>query len=267
MHESTNTSIRPSHARGRSAGMPEISPAVRAETYKLARSWTPRISALVLLLAAVGPSLFLLFRPSTAPATYFDAYTGAVGALAPLVGAVFGAWLLGSEYRQQTVRRMLSTEPRRLRVYLAKAAVGLGALAAAFVVAAGAGWASTSALAASRGATFASPGDALIDTAILTTVVTLVAFGLSAVSRSDAVSIAGTLGMLIIVDPLITILPTVGRYSFGSGVDWITQEITGVASESLGTGDLGMIAGAATLLGWLAFATVPGAVRFVRGDV
>ena len=252
--------------------MPDLtpSPGVRVETFKLLRSWTPRWSAIALVAAAVVPTIVLLFRPSVAPTTYYDAFTTSFAVVSPLVATVFGAWLLGSEYRQHTVRRMLAVDPRRTRTLLTKAAVGLTGFAVAWTTAAGLGWLSASALASARGVTFASPGDALIELAIITFVVAVVAIGLSALSRSDSVAIAGTLGLLIIVDPVLTSLPTVGQYSFGSALDWFTYELTGAATDGVAGAsvpELGAVAGAITLTVWMALAIVPGALRFARSDV
>ena len=112
----------------------------KAEWFKIANHRTPVVTGVVMLLAVLAPAAVLIFYTPSNIAAYGEAFTATYSLAAPLTAIVFGGWLLGTEYRQGTTKRLLTSEPRRLRALGTKAAVGGVTLAGALVVTALAGW-------------------------------------------------------------------------------------------------------------------------------
>ncbi|MDG2112230.1 MAG: ABC transporter permease, partial [Actinomycetota bacterium] len=111
-----------------------------AEVYKLKAHRTPLATLAVLLVGVLAAPAVLLFYTPADSSAYGEVWQLIYALLAPLTAMVFGGWLIGTEYRQGTLKRMLTTEPRRLRALGAKAAVGGAALLLGLAVAAAAGW-------------------------------------------------------------------------------------------------------------------------------
>ena len=117
---------------------------ITSELYKIRYHRTPLAGAAVFLVSMLIPAAVLAGTAPTEQSTYTEAFTLPFGLMTFLLAIVFGGWLLGTEYRQGTVKRMLTTEPRRLRAFVTKGLVGaavfLPIMAAMYVV----GWAATS---------------------------------------------------------------------------------------------------------------------------
>lgn len=242
----------------------------RAELYKLRTHRTPLITSLVLLLGVLTPSVVLIWYSPQTPAAYGTAFTATYGILATLLAVVFGGWLLGTEYRQDTVKRFLTTEPRRLRALGTKAAVGGGALAVALAATAAIGWTAARVVGSMNDVTVAWNGRELLAATVTALVAAAVAFGLSALTRSDSFAMVGTVAMLLVLDPLLTLIPKIGKYSFGSALGVITDEIEGAASAvgpfaepaALSTGTATM-----TIAAWMVVLVGTGVALFAHRDV
>ena len=112
-----------------------------AEIYKLRTQRTPLICAAALLIGVLTPSVVLIWHTPNDTAAYADTFTATFEVLSFLLAIVFGGWVLGTEYRQGTVKRLLTTEPRRIRAIATKGLVGAGAMSVVLVAIAGIGWA------------------------------------------------------------------------------------------------------------------------------
>ncbi|MEZ5382911.1 MAG: ABC transporter permease subunit [Microthrixaceae bacterium] len=238
---------------------------LHAELYKIRTHRTPWVSAAILVVGVLAPSAVVAFsRPGDA-AAYSENFLEAFGVLSILTAVAFGGWLLGAEYRQDTAKRMLASEPRRLRALGAKATAGVCWLAAMLAGAALIGWVAARAVGSAHGAAVPWDGRALLASGLTAAVAAALTFGLSAVTRSDTVAIVGSLALIIILDPLLSMVPRLGKYTLGNGVDTIGAHIDGDAAW---IGQLSIGAGTAVAVTalWLAVALGVGAALFVRRD-
>ena len=111
----------------------------RPELFKLTHHRTPWVLAGALTLFTLAAPAWYAFRGPTDPSLYLETMTGVFGLAAALLAAVFGAWIVGHEYRQGTLRRVVASDARRGRLLAVKAMVGAGAFAVVTAVVAGLG--------------------------------------------------------------------------------------------------------------------------------
>ncbi len=238
---------------------------INAERFKLRTHRTPLVCAVVLLAGVLAPSIALIWYDPPDPSMYTDNFTDSFEALSVLLAVVFGGWLLGTEYRQGTVKRLLSTEPRRVRAFATKGAVGAGAMSVALSVTAVVGWAAARLVGSMNDVVVSWDGREMLAGGITALIAATVSYSLSAVTRSDAFAMVGTLALILILEPLLGAIPRVGTYSMGSALDGISVWIAGDATElpdapSIGTAAL-------TLVQWLGACVGGGVTLFARRDV
>ena len=238
----------------------------RAEIYKLLTHRTPLVCAAVLLLGVLIPSVVLVWYTPGDDLAYTDTFTSTYGALSVLLAIVFGGWLLGTEYRQGTVKRLLASEPRRLRALATKAVVGAGALSGVLAATAGIGWTAARVVGSMHEVTVPWTGRELLASAVIAMIGAVVAFGLSAITRSDAFAMVGTVVMLLVLDPLLSLIPKVGKYTFGSALDRVAEAVAGT-SESFGSSALTTASASVTLAVWLVAIVGAGAGLFATRDI
>ncbi len=237
---------------------------LKAELYKIRHHRTPYVLTAFGVLAAAAPAVYFAFRPPEEVVIYGEGALGALIVYGLLAGSIFGGWLLGHEYRQETLRRVVAVDARRGRILATKAAAGLGVFTAmmSVMLAVGLGAAQIAA---------AVNGDALVTTglagdiagALLPGVVAAaLAFALSAVLRSDTYATLTTLGALVVFAPLLAIIPNVGAYMPMSA----TQDISFWLSEST-TPDKGLLTMVVTLGIWIGVSTLAGKQVFARRDI
>ncbi len=234
-----------------------------AELYKLRSQRTPLLTAATLAIGSIIPAIVFLFYTPSNTDVYGGAFTATYLVLAPLLSIVFGGWLLGTEYRQDTVKRMLATEPRRLRALAAKATVGFAALAATLTVSAGLGWTATRFVASMNDVTIPWNGGELFQVGMIAVGAAVVAFGLSALTKSDSFAMVGTVGLMLVLDPVLSLIPRVGKYTLMNTLDVVTSKLAGVEA----TNQLSLTTGSIGLAAWLAAALLPAAYLFARRDV
>lgn len=236
-----------------------------AELYKLRTHRTPVVCAAVLLIGTLIPSGVLMWYKPTNDAAYTEAYLSTFELLSMLIAVVFGGWLLGTEYRQGTVKRLLASEPRRLRALATKGAVGISAMAAVTFIVGTVGWAVARVVGSANDVTVVWEGRSLLAFSVSTIVVATFAYGLSAITRSDSFAMVGTLAMVFMFEPLLSLVPKVGNYTVGTSVGAIEEWISDVPAESIETVSLGT--GMVTLAAWLFVFVGGGATLFARRDV
>lgn len=237
----------------------------RAEIYKLRTHRTPVVCTAVLLVGVLAPSIVMIWYTPTDQASYGDAFTSVFESLSLLMGIVFGGWLLGTEYRQGTVKRLLASEPRRLRALTTKGLVGAGAMSVVLALVAGAGWTAARVVGSVNDATVPWNGRALLAFIVSALVAAAVAYSLSAVTRSDSFAMVGTVATILVVGLPLSLVPKVGKYTVFPAITRVEEWVSGNATDSLST----LSAGAAviTLTGWLVAFVTAGAVLFARRDV
>ncbi len=236
-----------------------------AEFYKLRTQRNPLLYAAVLVVGVLIPSIVLIWYTPTESAVYTDAFRGTFGLLSILIGIEFGGWLLGSEYRHGTVKRMLTSEPRRLRALGSKGIVGAGAMAGVLTVSATLGWAAARLVGSMNDATVPWQGRDLIGDGLTAMVAATVAYGLSAITRSDSFAKVGTIALILVLEPILAVIPNVGKYTIGEALHTVTVSIAGEA-DLVGTA-LSPSTAVVTLVLWLTAFLAAGATMFAKRDV
>lgn len=236
-----------------------------AEIYKLRTHRSPFLSAAVLLIGVLVPSAVLIWYSPKDPSAYVDNFTLTFEILSVLVAIEFGGWILGAEYRQGTVKRLLTAEPRRMRALATKGLVGAGALSAVLVATAGIGWAAARIVGSVNHVTVPWNGRTLLAAGLTALIAAAIAYSLSAITRNDSFAKGGTLALILIIEPLISLIPKVDRYTIGSALEGMSQWLTGDAVEALPT--VSPTAAAITLAVWLTAFITAGAALFASRDV
>ena len=237
----------------------------RAEIYKLRTHRTPLVCTAGLLIGVLAPSIVMIWYTPTDPASYGEGFSNMFESLSPLMGIVFGGWLLGTEYRQGTVKRLLTSEPRRLRALATKGLVGAAAMSIVLATVAGVGWSAARLVGSMNDATVPWDGRALLAFSVSTIVAAAFAYSLSAVTRSDSFAMVGTVAAILVVGLPLSLVPKVGKYTIFPAITRVEEWVSGNATDSLST--LSADAAVFTLAAWLAAFLTAGAVLFARRDV
>lgn len=225
---------------------------IRTELFKLRTHRTPWVLLFALVASlVVGPIYFAFNKPSDATVV-IDTFVGVFNVVAPLLGAVFGSWIVGHEFRQGTLRRVLGNDARRGRLIATKAVVGLAAVMIGLCVAAGGGALASVASSASFDATLVWHGvfRQLLSDGFLTLLTATIAFSFSIQFRSDTYGMIGAVALMLIVGPLLTLIPTIGKYTPSALGNDVTLWITGAGDElgvAVATASLGLAASIAVI--------------------
>lgn len=236
-----------------------------AELTKLRALPTPRVIAAICFgLTTIAALIVLVVQPSD-HSVYRDVPTGPASLLVMVGSLVFGAWVFGVEFGQGTLRRVLTSEPRRgvvLAVKTLVVLVGTAAFAAA-----------TLTFAAVLAVTVASFHTVDLDAAIVfntapsitiqATLVALMASAFTLLFRSYSGGLIATFAMIFVVDGIIGIWHTMRDYTFGTSLSSIDAVFDGVADTEP---KLALVPSVLIALAWVAAIAVPGVIRFLRGD-
>lgn len=236
-----------------------------AEIYKLRTQRNPIAYAAALIVGVVIPPVVLIWYEPSSTAAYTNAFRVSFGMLSLLLAIEFGGWLLGTEYRQGTVKRLLTSEPRRNRALASKAIVGAGALTSVLAVGAIVGWLAARIVGSMNGVTVPWEGRDLLGDGVWALTATTLAFSISAITRSDSFAKVGTLALVLVLAPLLSSIPGVGDYTINSALDALTVWIAGdadVAATTLSTGTALI-----TLAVWIGAFTTAAVAMFARRDV
>ncbi|GEM_PF-615912 len=238
----------------------------RAELYKLRAHRTPAAVAGILLLGVLAPSAVLLWYTPDSAMAYTETWSTVFAILGPLTAIVYGGWLVGTEYKQGTMKRMLTTEPRRLRALGAKATAGVSTLAFGLVGALGLGWAAAWVVGDLNGVSVPFETRELLATVVTSVLFASVAFGLATLTRNGAFGMVATTGLLLVLDPLISLIPTVGDYTLGSVIGVVDEAISGETSP-FDTASIATTTAVAALAAWMGGLGLTTARLFARRDV
>jgi len=193
-----------------------------------------------------------------------------IGLPAAIVSIVLGAWIVGVEFGQNTLRRLLSTDPRRTRLAFSKLAVCLAVVAGATVVLWLAGMLIFS-LAGSGHETTIDSSQALRNGAavLLTNVIyAVIAMGLAWVTRSMAGGMTVAFVFFFVIDSVFALLPNVGDYSLGAALGTLDEAIRGTDQGIFGpTESISTEAALIALAAWVIVVFGAGLIRTENTEV
>jgi ABC-type transport system involved in multi-copper enzyme maturation permease subunit len=234
------------------SGQAGLSGALRSEWTKIRSVRSTYWTLLALLVVSIGLDALI----SAATASHlnnvpsdkvgFDATQVSLFAFAflgQLILAVLGGLVITAEYSTGMIRTSLSVQPRRRTLYAAKAMVFAGvALVISFFTSFVAFFLGQ-ALLSSTGisSTLSQPQvlRAVVGTALVVTLVGLFAFGLGAIFRHTAATIATAIGVMFVVPIIINLLPDnwrieVVRWLPSSALDRISATLPGANPHMFG---------------------------------
>lgn len=237
----------------------------RTELFKVRTHRSPWVLFATLTFSLVVAPIYYAIKEPAETGAVVETLVDIFGIMAPLLGAVFGGWVVGHEFRQGTLRRVLGNDARRGRLVATKAAVGVVVMVAGMAAAVGIGALASIASVTSFGESIVWDGVPrdVLSGGFLSLVVAAIAFGFSLLFRSDTYAMLGALGLLLILGPLLTLIPKVGKYTPAALAGDVTLWISS-ADEELGVAIATASFGLATFVGVLmAVATM----TFHRRDI
>lgn len=238
---------------------------IRTELFKIRHHRTPRMLVALYSAFVLIPSVYYLFRPSIISANYLDVMLGVYLVAGSILAAIFGSWIVGNEYKQGTLRRVLATDARRSHLLGAKLVVGsMAAIVGLVMVAAvGVGGAVASAAMNGPGLDYTGLLRSILATGFPSFVTFLIGFGLSIVTRSNTYAVITTIGVMSIFGQLLALVPRFGKYTPAA----VTNHAAGWIEGASGGGELSNPAALATLALMLAGLGVASVGLFNRRDI
>ena len=242
-------------------------PLLRAELYKLRTHRTPWVALAIVCVGVLIAPAIMIFNPSSDPNWYTN-YGEIWSLLTGLASIVIGGWILGTEYRQGTMKRMLTTEPRRMRALGAKGAALLTYMVGFLGFSAVVAWAGSTVMGNMNDISVPFETRPMLIGAIFTLGTAAASFALSAITRSAASAMVGTAAVLLILDPLLSIIPSVGKYSFATVLNAVSVYWAGTSADiaELGT-DVTYRASLVAVALWLGGLLLTGVMRFRSHDI
>jgi ABC-2 type transport system permease protein len=192
----------------------------------------------------------------------------AIGFPLAIASIVFGAWVFGVEYGQNTLRRTLTADPRRLRLFFSKFVVGM-LLVALVTVAVHLIALPFYDLAADRhgeSIALADFRDVVLSSLIGNLVYVVVGGALVLVTASMAGGVTAALTFIFVVDNVLAVVPDVGDYSLGVALGDILLAVR-PSQDMFGTSVHSTAVAVAILAAWLAVVAGLGWLRLWRSDV
>lgn len=235
---------------------------MRAELAKLRCLPTPRwiliVAGAFALLLAIGMAID---APADARA-YSDA--GLAGsAVSTIATLVLGVWIIGMEYGQGTMRRIVAATPARIALLASKFVILLACVVLGTVTIIAAYWAVIATGAAVVNG-IGIPADELPDEIggqlVFNLGIAVLSFSVALLTRSMAGGIATALIVSLVVDSAIGVIPAVGDYTFGKNLGDVSNAIRGDDVELVGRA-------IAVTVGWMVALSVASWLFFARRDV
>jgi ABC-2 type transport system permease protein len=234
------------------SGRAGLSGAVRSEWTKIRSVRSTYWTLIALLVVSIGLDALISAASAShlnnqpADKVGFDATQVslfAFVALGQLILAVLGGMTITAEYSTGMIRTSLTAQPRRGIIYAAKAGVfGAVALVISFITSFVAFFLGQ-ALLSSTGisATLSQPEvlRAVVGSALVVTLVGMFAFGLGAIFRHTAATIATSIGVMFVVPIIINLLPDnwrqdIVRWLPSSAIDRISATLPGANPHMFG---------------------------------
>jgi len=237
---------------------------MRSELAKVRYLSLPKWTAVVVAAAVIITGIVLLLITRQAPEKYVSIPNDAAGTVAEFAAVIFGVWLSTLEFASGTMQRTLTAEPDRNRVLSAKLLVVIGAVLVGgiLVAAAASGF---SHLAATRHHVHLDDGElagTLFGAVPSWIAASVVGFGAGLLTRSFGGGVAVALIFLLAVDGAISFIPPLRHLTYGELTSDMTNDIGGLGEPHNGLG----VAILGTVI-WCLILTIPGWLRFLRGDL
>lgn len=239
-----------------------------AELRKLLALPTPRWTLAATLLAVAIAALVAALAGPGDGADLAPVQLG-VG-LATSVGAiVLGAWMVGVEYGQRTLRRALSADPSRARLVLAKLGVVLATVAVVTLAVSAASAPLFSAIASAHDESMPVVDSLQYGLAALVNnlVYATVAFALALITRSMAGGMSLALVFAFVIDSLMGSIPVVGEYALSTVTVQLMGAISGTATLGVEASDPDLLLAVGVTAAWLVALLGVSVTRFMRTDV
>jgi ABC-2 type transport system permease protein len=244
---------------------------IRAEARKLRSTrtfWMITLGVLLLIAGAVAAvSAASSFTPGDQPALQVLALAGIVQTIALILGVL----AVTSEFRYGTITAVLLITPRRTPLLAAKlitlTATGLALGLVAF------GEAAAIALSILASRHVPSQVDAatvariIAGGAIAAALAAALGVGIGAVVRNQVGAIITALGLLYVLDPLLSVLPGIGDAVQRYGLGGLASGASGTSGFPSSAHLLGQIPAALTLGAYVLAVLIAGAALFHRRDV
>lgn len=234
-----------------------------AELAKVRALPTPRVTLFVSLGFVALAFVITLLSGTDKPSSYVDGATSAAALGAGIGSIVIGVWMVGVEYGEKTLRRVLTADPRRTSVLLSKLAVGLAVVLALTILTWTAAVVAMSLSAAINGV--ASPADELVGDAVaslfVNSIYALMGAGVALLTRSMAGGMTVMLAMLFAVEVIVAAIPGIQDVSLARATGEIADAISGDGD------DPELARGVLVTLAWIAVVMGGGVMRFLEEDV
>jgi ABC-2 type transport system permease protein len=193
-----------------------------------------------------------------------------IAGFAQVFALILGILAVTTEFRHGTITPTLVVAPDRVRVVLAKLVAHVLAGLILGVLAVGLTTAIVLITLSSRdidtGLTSQEITEVVIGLVLATALWAALGVGLGALVRNQVGAIVGALGWVLLVENLLTIIPTVGDWVQKYGLNGVTNALSNIESET--TGDvLSQPAGGALLLAYTAAFVIAGTLAMRRRDV
>ena len=238
---------------------------LRVELLKIRRLPTPRWVFIITFLAIAAASAVVIgLRPTGADVDwYVEGPVLAAQILGPVGAIILGAWVAGLDFASRTIRLTATMQPSRGRILDAKL------LAALILVVVFSLFAFGLAFGAARGCTLYGDVPFVVEQqlrdlggqALQAALWGMLGFSFALLLRSYIAGLVISLVLAIGVDALLQLVPTVGRYTFGSATTSLADSI------ALKGAEFPVEQAAGIAVAWLAVVFLLGALRFRRGDL
>jgi len=239
-----------------------------AELRKLLAMPTPRWTLAATLFAA---AVAMLVAALAGPGDGADLMPVQLGVgLATTVGSiVLGAWIIGVEFGQRTLRRALSADPSRTKLVLAKLAVVFATVTVVTLFVSLVSAPVFSAIASAHDASMPIGDQLQYGLAALANnlIYATVAFALALVTRSMAGGMSLALVFAFVIDSLMSAIPVVGEYALSTGVVQLMTQISGTNIAGLEDADPSVLQALGVTAGWIVVMMGISVTRFLRTDV
>jgi hypothetical protein len=240
---------------------------VRAEFLKIRSMPTPMWTGIALLSCFVGGIAATIVWGIGEDNAVLDI---AIGVPTMIGSLVLGSWLAGVEFGQNTLRRVLSADPRRVHLILVKLATVLIVVISVTVILMVAGVIIYSVTGSGHEAGMSTDMALRIAAASLVTNMTyaIAALSLTLLTRSMAGGMTITFVFFFVLDGLLSLIPKVGDYTIGiaqTDIDLAIREQSEGIFETTETNETSLAV--IVLVGWLLAFMVAGIIRTTKTEV